>query len=188
MGQSWLYCWDKMLSQVKQVVLVCRIILFTMLAMICWFTRGPSECHSKEFLQGYGETEPTQTHHVLSCKSTLGYPHIFVLSKLLFELRCLLSRSSMTPHSSHSRRPWTCTTAFFPRTLPVNSLSSTRSLMGNDILSLPLHALLLFAYLIILSRSGDTKAQTYKRLHIQLLVHVFLAVHCPEPLWPHCHI
>lgn len=66
----------------------------------------------------------------------------------------------MTPHSSHSRRLWTCTTAFFPRMLPVSSLSSTRSLMGNDVLSPPLHALLL-AYLITLSRSGGTKAHAH---------------------------
>lgn len=67
-----------MLSQVKQVVMVGRIILFTMLAVICSFTRGPPECHTKELLQGCGEKEPAQTHHVLSCKSTLGSPYIFV--------------------------------------------------------------------------------------------------------------
>lgn len=47
----------------------------------------------------------------------------------------------MTLHSSPSRRLWTCTTAFFLRTLPVSSLSSTRSMMGNDVLSTSLHAL-----------------------------------------------
>lgn len=136
-------------------------------------TRGPSERHPEEFFQGYGEKEPAQTHHVLSSKSTLGCPHIFVLSKLLFEPQCLLSRSSMTPHSSRSRPLWTCTTAFSLHTLPVNSLSSTRSLMGNDVLSPLPHATFVFAYLITLSRSDGTKAHTCEHPEFHSLVYIF---------------
>lgn len=81
----------------------------------------------------------------------------------------------MTPHSSRSRRLWTHTTAFSLHTLPVSSLSSTRSLMGNDVLSPLPHAPLLFAYLISLSRSGGTKAFTHtcERPEFEPLVYIF---------------
>lgn len=99
--------------------------------------------------------------------------HIFVLSKLLFEPQCILSCSSMTPHSSRSRPLWTCTTAFSLHTLLVSSLSSTRSLMGNDVLSPSPHAPFVFAYSIILSRSDGTKAHTYEHPDFQPLVCIF---------------
>lgn len=65
----------------------------------------------------------------------------FTSSCPIFLLWCLFSHFSMTLHSTASRQLWMCTTAFFLLTLPVNSLSSTRSMMGNDILSTSLHAL-----------------------------------------------
>lgn len=63
--------------------------------------------------------------------------------------------------------------AFSLHTLPVNSLSSTRSLMGNDVLSPLPHAPFVCAYLITLSRSDGTKACTYEHPEFQPLVYIF---------------
>lgn len=65
--------------------------------------------------------------HCLFCKLVFYIFRKTVM--LLFSLFFL--NSSMILHSSPSRQLWTYTTAFFLPTLPVSSLSSTRSMMGN---------------------------------------------------------
>jgi len=106
----------------------------------------------------------------------------------------LLPYSSMTLHSSPSRQLWTSTTGFFLPMPPVNSLSSTRSMMGNDFLLVFTSCTFLFAYSSMLSRSDAgththfeslnstfscTNHSTFFSLSVQLKLGI-----CPALLWP----
>lgn len=75
-------------NKVKQGVLMSGIISFTLLALIYWFARGPTECHPEEFLQGFRASEPPQIHYVLNCKYIVwAHTHICnLLCKLLFPI------------------------------------------------------------------------------------------------------
>lgn len=59
------------------------------------FSRGPTECHPEEFLQGFRTREPPQIHYVLSCKYIIWtHTHICnLLCKWLFHifLPCIIA-------------------------------------------------------------------------------------------------
>lgn len=140
MGQRRLLSWDKMLNKVLKVVLVSGIISFVgcvnspgvlLNAILRKFTSAVEQGSPLKFIM-YSAVSPSLGHigaSVIHC------------ANLCLSPRCWFSNFSMTRHSSPCRRLWTCTTAFSLRTLPVSSLSSTRSMMGNDVLSALLHEL-----------------------------------------------